>query len=426
MRNMNEEKNFVFDGVDTVKLAEKYGTPLYVMSESYILERCNEIKKDYLNKYKKTKAVFASKSFLNMEMCRIIEREGLGLDVVSGGELYTAIKAGFPLERCVFHGNNKSYFEIEMAVTNDVGRIVVDSDYELEMIQTIAKEKNKTVAILYRITPEVKANTHKFISTGQKDSKFGVPLSKEILYTYIRKALELSHINLKGFHFHIGSQLLENTSHIKAVEVLMNVLKEVKDDLGYRAEEVNLGGGFGIHYSGDEVRHDLSYFVDPMMEKIHAQCESFELDVPEVTIEPGRWIVGEAGITLYTIGAIKDIPDVRTYVSVDGGMTDNLRPALYDAKYEAVVANKIDEANQQQVTIAGKCCESSDILIWDIDVPVVESGDILAVFSTGAYNYTMANNYNRLPRPAIAMVKEGQDRLIVKRETYDDIIGRDI
>ncbi|MCG8482888.1 MAG: diaminopimelate decarboxylase [Clostridia bacterium] len=423
---MNEEKNLFFDGADTVKLAEKYGTPLYVMSESYILERCHEIKRDYLNKYKNTRAVFASKAFLNMEMCRIIAREGLGLDVVSGGELHTAIKAGFPMERCVFHGNNKSYSEIEMAVSNDVGRIVVDSEYELEMIEGMAKDHNKTIPILFRITPGVDVHTHKFISTGQQDSKFGIPLNQDILYTYIRKAMEMKHVELKGFHFHIGSQLLDNTCHLMALDVLLDLLKKVKEDLDFEAKEINLGGGFGIHYTGEEKRHDLSYFVDPMMENIYSKCEAYQLSIPEVTIEPGRWIVGEAGISLYTIGAIKEIPNIRTYVSVDGGMTDNLRPALYDAKYEAVIANKVNEAKEQLVTIAGKCCESSDILIWDIDVPPLETGDILAVFCTGAYNYTMANNYNRLPRPAVVMVKEGQDRLMVKRETYDDLLGRDI
>lgn len=424
--NMNNERNFIFDGVNTVKLAEKYGTPLYVMSESFILERCHEIKKDFISKYKNTKAVFASKAFLNLEMCRIIAREGLGLDVVSGGELYTAIKAEFPLERCVFHGNNKSYNEIEMAVSNNVGRMVVDNEYELDMIETIAEEKNKNVGILFRITPGVDSHTHKFISTGQIDSKFGVPLNKEILYKYIRKALKYKHIELNGFHFHVGSQLLDNTSHLMALDVLLDLLKEVKEELGYEAKELNLGGGFGIHYSGEEQRKDISYFVDPMMENIYNKCKTLDLAVPEVTIEPGRWIVGEAGITLYTIGSIKHIPDVRTYISVDGGMPDNLRPALYGAEYEAVVANKMNQAKEQCVTIAGKCCESGDILIWDIDVPQVESGDILAVLSTGAYNYSMASNYNRLPRPAVVMVKEGQDRLIVKRETYEDLLKREV
>lgn len=426
MKDMNREKNLIFDEVDTVELAEKYGTPLYVMSESYIKERCQEIKQDFLNKYENTKAVFASKAFLNLEMCRIMEKEGLGLDVVSGGELYTAIKADFPLEKCVFHGNNKSFNEIEMAIIHGVDRIVVDNEYELEMIQNIAAEKNKIVPIIFRITPGVDSHTHKYISTGQLDSKFGVPLNQEVFYKYMRKAMNASNIELKGFHFHVGSQLLDNSSHLMALDVLLNLLKEVKENLGYVTEEVNLGGGFGIHYIGEEKRKELSYFVAPMMEKIYEKCKEEDLLIPQVTIEPGRWIVGEAGITLYEIGAIKEIPNIRTYVSVDGGMPDNLRPSLYGAEYEALVANKMDQPKDQCVTLAGKCCESGDILIWDIDVPKIESGDIMAVLSTGAYNYTMSNNYNRIPRPAVVMVNKGEDRLIVKRETYEDVLSRDI
>lgn len=420
------EDVFIFEGCNTVELARKYGTPLYAVSENYIAERCKEIQKLFLKKYKNTRAVFASKAFLNMEMCKIITREGLGLDVVSGGELYTTIKADVPMENIIFHGNNKSIEELEMAITHDVGRIVVDNYYELELINKIAGEHNKMVNIIFRITPGVDSHTHKFISTGQIDSKFGVPLSNNILTTYVKEAMNMENIVLKGFHFHVGSQLLDNTSHLMALDILLEQIKDIKMNLGFETSELNLGGGFGIYYTEGDERKSLDYFVDPMMGRIHSYCNEFSLKVPEVIIEPGRWIVGEAGITLYTIGSIKEIPEVRTYVGVDGGMPDNPRPALYDAKYDAVVANKYHMKKDQVVTIAGKCCESGDILIWDLKVPTLEPGDILAVLSTGAYNYSMASNYNKLPRPAVVMIKDGQDRLIVRRETYEDLIAREI
>ena len=417
---------FTFEGCDTVALAEKYGTPLYVVSETDIVDRCREIRKKFLEKYPNTKAVYASKAFQTLEMCRIVNREGIGFDVVSGGELFTAIQAGVPMENIYFHGNSKTVAEIKMAVDHKVGRIVVDNEYELDILNEYAREKNTTMKILYRITPGVDSHTHKFISTGHLDSKFGVSLDKSVINHYIQKGMTLSNIELMGFHFHVGSQLLVNDSHLAAVDILMNLIKESKDGMGFETKELNIGGGLGIHYSDGEERVKIDAFIDPIMERIYARCKEYGLQIPMVTIEPGRWIVGEAGITLYTIGSIKEVPGLRTYAGIDGGMPDNPRPALYEAKYEAVVANKADAEKNQLVTIAGKCCESGDILIWDIMVPTLESGDILAVFSTGAYNYSMASNYNRIPRPAVVLVKEGTDRLIVKRETYEDLIVREI
>ena len=417
---------FIFEGCDTVALAEKYGTPLYVVSETEIVDRCREIKEKFLKKYPNTKAVYASKAFQTLEMCRIVNREGLGFDVVSGGELFTAIQAGVPMENIYFHGNNKTVDEIKMAVDHKVGRIVVDNEYELDVLNDYAREKNTTMKIIYRITPGVDSHTHKFISTGHLDSKFGVSLDKSVINYYIRKGMELSNVELLGFHFHVGSQLLVNDSHLAAVDISMKLIKESKDNLGFEATELNIGGGLGIHYYDGEERVKVDAFIDPIMERIYARCKEYDVQIPMITIEPGRWIVGEAGITLYTIGSIKEVPGLRTYAGIDGGMPDNPRPALYEAKYEAVVANKADAEKNQLVTIAGKCCESGDILIWDIMVPTLESGDTLAVFSTGAYNYSMASNYNRIPRPAVVMLKEGTDRLIVKRETYKDLIAREI
>lgn len=418
--------NYIFAGCDTVELAKKYGTPLYLMSEDYIKDRCKEIREDFIGKYKNTRAVFASKAFLTKEMARIIKREGIGMDVVSGGELYTAIQVDFPMENIIFHGNNKTVDELELAIKNNVGRIVVDHIGEIDLIEKIGKEHNKKVSILFRITPGIDSHTHKYIQTGQVDSKFGIPLFKETIGEAMERVMKSEFVELLGFHSHIGSQISDNENHIKAIGIMTNLMKMLKDEYGFITKELNTGGGYGIHYSGDEERKPLIYFTDAIMEELKHKCEEYELEMPLVIIEPGRWLVGEAGITLYTVGAIKEIPGIRTYISIDGGMPDNPRPSLYEAHYDAVVANKSGENLIETATIAGKCCESGDILIWDLKVPKIETGDILAVLSTGAYNYSMSSNYNRIPRPPVVMLSEGKDRVIVKRETYDDILRNDI
>lgn len=420
MNVVNSRKNFIFSGYDTVELAKKHGTPLYVISREVIKNKCKEIRNDFLYKYDNTKAVYAGKAFLTMAMCRIIEEEGLGLDVVSGGELYTAIKADFPMRDVIFHGNNKSTDEIKMAIENNAGRIVIDHMDEISMIEDIASNFNKKVKVLIRVTPGVNSNTHKYISTGQRDSKFGVPIDN--IHEVVSKTLCSEHIELMGFHFHIGSGLYENVSHISAVKALLKIIKIIKDDLGFITKELNTGGGFGIYYTKKDCVKPISYYTDSIMETLYKYCNELDLDIPKVTIEPGRWIIGEAGITLYTIGAIKEIPGIRTYVSVDGGLPDNPRPALYEAKYEAVIANKYNEKPEMIVTIAGKCCETGDILIHDLSVPEVCKGDVLVVISTGAYNYSMASNYNKLPRPAVVLLDEDEEKIIVNRETYDDIL----
>lgn len=419
-------KNFIFSKMDIVELAKKYGTPLYVMSEDFIKERCKEVRDDFLHKYPNTKAVYASKAFLNKEMARIIKREELGIDVVSGGELYTVMKVNFPMEKVIFHGNNKSLAEIEMAVENNVGRIVVDNISELDLVQSASKKYNKTVKILFRISPGIDSDTHKYIKTGQVDSKFGIPLNKDSIGKAMKKVNSMENIQLLGFHFHIGSQLFDNKHHLKAIEIITKLMKDVKDEFGFITKELNTGGGYGIQYAGEEERKPLAYFTDEIVNKVEINIKKHGLERPNIIIEPGRWIAGEAGITLYTIGSIKEIPKIRTYVSVDGGMADNPRPSLYKAKYDGLIANKMDKKPTELVTIAGKYCESGDILIWDLKVPQVERGDILAVLSTGAYNYSMASNYNKLPRPAVVMINEGEDRLIVKRETYEDLLRNQI
>ena len=415
-----------FDGCNTVELAEKYGTPLYVMSETSIVEKCREIKDTFLNKYKNTRAAYASKAFLTLSMCKIIEREGLCMDVVSGGELYTAVKAEFPAEKIEFNGNNKSVEELKLAVDYNIGRIIVDGLDELSLIEEVCREKDKKVNILYRITPGVKSDSHDYIVTGKKDSKFGIPLDDEVIFPAIEQAINSEYVNFMGFHFHVGSQLNNNESHLKALETALKLIKETKEKYAYTTPELNIGGGFGIRYTDEDDKKPYAYFLDPIMERIEEFSKELNIKRPEIVIEPGRSIAGEAGITLYTVGTIKDIKGIRKYVSVDGGMTDNIRPALYQAKYEGIIANKAEEPKTDVVTICGKCCESGDILIRDAKTAKPERGDIFAIFSTGAYGYTMASNYNKNPFPAVVLVKEGKSEVIVKRQTYDHMIGNEV
>lgn len=424
MENKINNSNYMFSGLDTVMLAREYGTPLYVVSEDIIKEKCKEIRESFLLKYENVKAAYASKAFLNLAMCKIIEREGLYLDVVSGGELFTAIKADFPIEKIFFHGNNKSEDELQLAISKDIGRIVVDNLYELELINSISEKYNKKTNVLFRVTPGVESETHKYIITGQKDSKFGIPIVEDIIFKAIKAGIEYENINLLGFHFHVGSQIFDNKSYVIAAEKIMNLIKVAKDRFGFITRELNTGGGYGIYYAKGDDPKPLSYFTDAIMEKVFEKCKEFNLEIPTIIIEPGRWIIGDAGITLYTIGAIKEIPGIRTYVSIDGGMPDNPRPALYGSKYEAVVANKVNEPADNTVTIAGKCCETGDILIWDLNVPKIQPGDFLAVLSTGAYNYSMASNYNKALRPAVLLLNEGNTEVIVERETYEDLIAK--
>ena len=415
-----------FDGCNTVELAKKYGTPLYVLSETAIVKKCSDIRDTFLNKYKKTRAAYAAKAFLTPAMCKIIEREGLCIDVVSGGEMYTAIKAQFPAERIEFNGNNKSIEEIEMAIDYNLGRIIVDGLDELSLIEKVCKEKGKKTNILYRITPGVKSDSHDYIVTGKKDSKFGIPLDSEIIFPAIEQAIKSELVNFMGLHFHVGSQLNDNSSHLKALEITLNIIKEIYLRYGFITPEINVGGGFGIQYTNEDDRRSYSYFLDPLMEGIEGFSKELNIERPEVVIEPGRSIVGEAGITLYTVGTIKEIPGLRKYVSVDGGMTDNIRPALYHAKYMGIAANKASEMKSDIVTICGKCCESGDILIKDVQVAPLDRGDIFAIFTTGAYGYSMANNYNKNPLPAVVLIKDGKSEIIVRRQSYEDMIKNEV
>lgn len=416
-----------FDGCNTVELAKEYGTPLYVVSENEILNRINELKECFLDKYQNVRIAYAAKAFFPLYMARLIKQQNICVDVVSGGELYTAIKAGISPERIEFNGNNKLYSELEAAIDYGVGRIIVDGFHELDLIEDICKKKNKKIEILLRLTPGVKTSSHDYIVTGKKDSKFGFTADEETVLPIVKKALASEYIHLKGFHFHVGSQLFENEYHLEALDKVLDLFLLVNKETNWDIEELNVGGGFGAKYI-DEERKPFSYFLDPIMEAIADFFQKNNKSMPTVAIEPGRSIVAEAGMTLYSVGEIKEIKDLIKYVSVDGGMADNIRPALYQAEYTAIVANKADRNyhDKEVVSICGKCCESGDILIKNIELPRTEMGDIIALLSTGAYGYSMASNYNKIPKPAVVAVKDGKAELVVRRQTFEDMTREEI
>ncbi|MBO8154897.1 MAG: diaminopimelate decarboxylase [Bacillaceae bacterium] len=423
---MKNGNHLIFAGMDTIDLAKKYGTPLYV----YDVEKIRANARSFVQAFQKQEIPFqvayASKAFSSVAMLQVAKQEGLSLDVVSEGELYTAIKAEFPAERIHMHGNNKSYDELKMALDYQIGCIVVDNFYEIEMLSHLTEKYNQDVDVLLRITPGIEAHTHDYILTGQEDSKFGFDLVCGQAEQALVQMLETEHLNVIGVHSHIGSQIFETTGFVMAVQKIFEELEKWHDNYMYKASVVNLGGGFGIKYTEDDHPKPLEHYVEALVKEVKNQVELRNLPLPEIWIEPGRSIVGDAAISLYTIGSIKEIPGVRKYVSVDGGMNDNIRPALYQAKYHGVVANRMDQPLAERVSVAGKCCESGDMLIWDLDVPDIQSGDILAVFSTGAYGYSMANHYNRFPKSAVVFVEHGEDRLVVKRETYEDLVKNDL
>ena len=406
-------------------LAHQYKTPLYVLSESSIRQKCHMVQNEFLNRYENVYAAYASKALLTSSLVRIIHQEGLYMDVVSGGELYTAIHADFPTDKIIFHGNNKSLEELEFAVKHQVGRIVVDNLYELSALDTICTALNRKAKILFRMTPGVVSSTHDYIATGKKDSKFGWSMDEAILFPALQKVLDQPLFDFLGFHFHVGSQIFDHTSHVQATEILLDLIKRVKEVFGFTIKELNTGGGYGVKYTEQDEPKSIGYFTDAIMSKIISYCREQNLERPSVFIEPGRFIVGEAGVTLYTIGSIKEIPGIRTYVAVDGGMTDNIRPALYQAHYEARIVNKVDAPHTQTVTLCVKCCETGDILIEKCPLPEVKEDDIIAVFTTGAYNYSMASHYNKHTIPAMVLVSGDQHYEIIRRESYEDLVKYD-
>ena len=425
--SVNEKGHLTIGGLDTVDLAKEYGTPLYVMDEDLLRENCRSFKQS-IDRYYGGKGLvcYASKVFCCKEMYRIMMSEDMGLDVVSAGALYTAASVGFPMEKVCFHGNNKTDEELLMALEKNVGRIVVDNIFELERLNRLSCERGAKANIMFRIKPGIDAHTHDFVRTGQIDSKFGFALETGEALEAVKKAISLEHIELSGLHCHIGSQIFDIDPFVLAAEVMMNFIAQVRDELGYEIKELDLGGGFGIKYTDADSPVPYDNYMEKVSEKVKAVCAEKNLKLPFILIEPGRSIAGPAGITLYTVGGIKHIPNIRTYVSVDGGMGDNPRYALYKSKYDFVNAVRASEPKSETVTVAGKCCESGDLLGEGAPIQRTEEGDIIAVLATGAYNYSMSSNYNRIPKPPVVMVKDGTSRIIVKRETFDDIVRNDI
>ncbi len=423
----NSEGNLTIGGADATALAKTFKTPLYVYDENLIVENIASYRDAIRDFYGGHGMVcFASKAFSCKEMVRIAQREGIGLDTVSGGELYTAMSVDFPLSKVVMHGNNKTFDEIKTAVEKGVGRIVADSAEELEIINAVAKTLSKKPKVLLRIKPGVEAHTHEFIQTGQNDSKFGVSLEGGEAFKVFENANRLHDIELCGVHSHIGSQIFDEAPFALAAKLLITFMADVRAKLGINLYELNLGGGFGIKYTEKDKPKPYSVYMRDLLSAVSKKCEEIDFPKPFIIVEPGRSIVGAAGVTLYEVGAIKDIPGIRKYVSVDGGMADNPRYIMYEAEYEALLCNNPYGEKSEKVTIAGRCCESGDVLIKDAKIPKVKRGDILAVLSTGAYNYSMASNYNRLPRPAAVMVRDGVPRVIIKRESYEDVVRNDV
>ncbi|MCD8308954.1 MAG: diaminopimelate decarboxylase [Clostridia bacterium] len=417
-------------GCDCVDLAEKFGTPLYVFDEKYIRDMMRIYKNTIDGEYGGNGLVlYASKAFSCKAVYKIAAQEGIGVDVVSGGELYTAISAGFPADKIYMHGNNKLDRELEYAVEVKVGTIVVDSYSEADILNDLAAKAGIVQNVLIRINPGVEAHTHAFVQTARTDSKFGFSISDGTAENITEHVLAKSNLKLKGYHCHIGSQIFEKQSFVLAVNKCMDFIAHIKNATDFEADTLNMGGGFGIWYTDEDAKINVEGYADylkALLNAVKAKSKELGLKLPYVLIEPGRSIVGEAGITLYTVGAIKDIPGIKKYVAIDGGMFDNPRYALYQSKYSALIANRANEECTEKVTIAGKCCESGDIIAVDVPMPKAERGDIIAVLSTGAYNYSMASNYNRNFIPACVLVKEGKANYIVKPQTYEDLVCGDV
>jgi len=421
---VSKQGHLVIGGCDTVELAAEFGTPLYLFDEFSLRSKCAEFKAEFSQRYADTTIIYACKAFINKTLALIFKEEGLGLDVVSAGELHIAQSVSFPLDRVYLHGNNKSAEEIRLALNCHIGRIVVDNFHELTMLGEIAKKTGVTPDILLRLSPGVDPHTHKYVATGIVDSKFGFPLLSGD--KAVAQAMSAPNLNLVGLHFHIGSLIFEAEPYQESIEFILSFVAEMKQRYNFQLKELNVGGGFAIQYVLDSPAPPISSYAEAIVSKIISKCQELELALPRLIVEPGRAIVGRAGVALYRAGVVKDIPGVRCYVSVDGGMADNIRPALYGSKYEAVVAGKISEKEIRKITIAGKFCESGDILVKDINLPPVSAGDIIAIPDCGAYCLPLASNYNSSLKPAIVLVKEGKAHLIRRRETFDDLTRCDL
>ena len=427
---VNEQGHLEIGGADAVALAKSFGTPLYVMDEQYIRDMCSVYRDAIQEEYDGNGLVlYASKAFSCLAIYKIADSEHIGVDAVSAGELYTAFKAGFPAEKIYLHGNNKLPYELEFALDHKVGTIVVDAYSELDMIDQMCAERGMVQNILLRINPGVEAHTHRFIQTAKTDSKFGFSVADGTAEKITQYALTKKHVHLAGYHCHIGSQIFEKQSFLLAVDKMMAFIAEIGKKYSFETEVLNLGGGYGIWYTDEDAKFSCADYADylkAIIRELKAKSQEYGVRSPFLVVEPGRSIVGEAGVTLYTVGAIKEIPGIKKYVAVDGGMFDNPRYALYQAKYTAILANRAAEKPTEVVSVAGKCCESGDLVCADVSLPKAESGDILAVLSTGAYNYSMASNYNRNFIPPVVLVKDGKAEYIAKPQTFEDLVRNDV
>ena len=421
---LKREKNLTIGGCDMVDLAQKYGTPLYVVDEQTIRSICKDYKKAF-SKYEKTNMMYASKALCNSAVSRIIASEGFGFDVVSGGEIYTLYKAGIDMSKVLFNGNNKTPEEIELAIKYGVGRFSIDNFHEVNLISEISKKYNKTVNALLRITPGIECHTHKYIQTGQLDCKFGFDLSQ--IDSIIEHILNIDkNINIRGLHAHIGSQIFETKCYYDEVEVLVKEIARIEEKFGIKLDEMNIGGGLGVKYVESDNPPSVQEIADVIIKSLTENIEKYKINKPTIYLEPGRSIISTSGVTLYTVGSSKQVPNMTKYISVDGGMADNPRPSMYQAEYLAELVTSHSERDTEVVTIAGKFCESGDILINGIELPRLNAGDVLCVYNTGAYNYSLASNYNRAVKPAMVLVNNCQSDIIVYRETLEDLVSHDV
>ena len=422
---IDADGQLVIGGCRAVELAQEYGTPVYVLDEATLRNRCRSFVGEFNRLYPGTRVLYASKAYINPALARIFHEEGLGLDVVSGGELAVAQAAGFPLENVYFHGNNKTPDELEEAVKLGIGRVVVDSFHELDLLNRIAADAGKTQDILIRVSPGIDPHTHAYTTTGIIDSKFGFSIQTGDAARAIRQALAAPNLDLRGLHFHLGSPIFELEPYQAATDLVLRFAAGFREE-GLELQEFSPGGGFAIAYTRDQQPPAIAEYAKAIVETLEATCNELGLARPALLVEPGRSIIGPAGVALYRIGAIKDIPGIRKYVSVDGGMGDNIRPALYQASYEVISASKANSGATETVTIAGKYCESGDVLASDVMLPTAEPGDVIAIPASGAYCPSMASNYNLNPRPPMVLVREGQSRLIRRRESYQDLMLCDL
>jgi diaminopimelate decarboxylase len=421
---INKANHLEIGGCDTVDLVERFGTPLFVFDQDSFVSRCEEYRRSFAGGPTPVEIIYAGKAFMCLAACQLLASQGLSIDVSSGGELYVALTAGFPAERIYMHGNNKTPAELKMALEHGIGHVVVDSFNELSVLDRLAAEAGRRQKIFLRLTPGVKPKTHEYIQTGQIDSKFGFGINDGLAERAIKAARAASNLDLVGFHAHIGSQIFDMSHYTEAIATLAEFSAKVMRETGFTVKKLNLGGGLGIKYIDAHEPASIEDYARAIFDAAAGQCENAGLPLPELAIEPGRSIAGNASVTLYRVGTVKEIPGVRTYVSVDGGMSDNLRPMLYGAAYSALVANKAGDEPTEEVTIAGKHCESGDVLIKEIKLPAMTVGDIICTPATGAYGYAMANNFNMQPKPPVVLVKDGRAEPIIEGETYDDLVRK--